>query len=123
MGFTNLFFMIILIIFKRIKGNERIAPENGYIYDRPKNHENNDENDEKMNDSKSIQNHFEDVPVSPGHQKNIKNNQFRSPDAPEKNQKNHPKTHQFDGVWDPNFSNFPCWRMCCLRQPLGRYFK
>ena len=93
------------------------------IYDRPKNHENNDENDEKMNDFKSTQDHFEDVPVSPGHQKNIKNNQFRSPDTPEKNQKNHPKTHQFDGVWDPNFSNFPCWRMCCLRRPLGRYFK
>ena len=47
MDFTNLFFMVILIIFERIKGNERIAPENGCIYDRPKNHENNDENDEK----------------------------------------------------------------------------
>ena len=72
MGFTNLFFMVVLIIFERIKGNERIAPENGCIYDRPKNHENDDENDEKMNDSKSIQNHFEDVPVSPGHRKTSK---------------------------------------------------
>ena len=28
-----------------------------------------DKNDEKMNDLKSIQNHFGEVPVPPGHQK------------------------------------------------------
>ena len=28
-----------------------------------------DKNDEKMNDLKSIQNHFREVPVPPGHQK------------------------------------------------------
>ena len=43
------------MIFERIIENRQIAPENGCIYDRPKNRENDDENDEKMNDPKSIE--------------------------------------------------------------------
>ena len=55
MSFTNLFFMVIVMIFERIIENRQIAPENGCIYDRPKNRENDNENDEKMNDPKSIE--------------------------------------------------------------------
>ena len=36
MSFTNLFFMVIVMIFERIIENRQIAPENGCIYDRPK---------------------------------------------------------------------------------------
>ena len=39
--------MVIVMIFERIIENRQIAPENGCIYDRPKNRENDDENDEK----------------------------------------------------------------------------
>ena len=55
MSFTNLFFMVIVMIFERIIENRQIAPENGCIYDRPKNRENDDENNKKMNDPKSIE--------------------------------------------------------------------
>ena len=65
--------MVIVMIFERIIENRQIAPENGCIYDRPKNRENNDENDEKMNDPKSIQNHFGYVPMPSGHQKTCQN--------------------------------------------------
>ena len=61
--------MVIVMIFERIIENRQIAPENGCIYDRPKNRENDDENYEKMNDPKSIQNHSKKVPRAPGHQK------------------------------------------------------
>ena len=55
MSFTNLFFIVIVMIFERIIENRQIAPENGCIYDRSTNRENYDENDEKMNDPKSIE--------------------------------------------------------------------
>ena len=61
--------MVIVMIFEKIIENRQIAPENGCIYDRPKNRENDDENDEKMNDPKSIQNYSKNVPRAPGHQK------------------------------------------------------
>ena len=76
-------------------------------------------NDRSRIDPKS----FQDNPRTSRTSKNIKNNEFRSPEAPEEFPKFHPKTYQFEGFWDLNFSNFPCWRMCCLRRASRESFK
>ena len=36
--------------------------------------------------------------------------------------KSWPKTSSFEGFWDLIFSNFPCWRMCCLAAGLEGTF-
>ena len=69
MGIFAIFFMVVAMIFGRIVANGQIAPENGCIYDRSKNDENDDENDEKMIDPKFIQNHSRKVPGASEHQK------------------------------------------------------
>ena len=63
---------------------------------------------------KSVQDHSGKVLGPSRHQKTSKGWQNIHLGASGKMFKNWPKTSSFEGFWDLIFSNFPCWRMCCL---------
>ena len=71
---------------------------------------------EKLMFPKSVQDHSGKVVGPSGHQKTSKGWQNIHLGASGKMFKNWPKTSSFEGFWDLIFSNFPCWRMCCLRR-------